>query len=254
MADVNVALPTPTEPWQDRMASDQFDVAAAGGPLWRRLGVGGAILKAQGAICRDLHDGRGLSTYGAGFLMLTLLASSAYGAVVGSFAGWPQAGYATLKFPIVVIGSALMCLPSFYVFQCLSGARLTLAQAATAVLYFSAAAGMLLLAFAPIAWFFTVSTEVTAWRFIVALHFSVSAIAAAFGIGVLNRAERYLACLHPGTALLRRSVLSGWFLLYLIVAAQMAYYLRPLLWPGPFWTGERGLFLEALGPFFSGSR
>lgn len=250
MTDVNVTTP---EPWQARMTSDQFDVTATRGFLWRRLGIGGAILKAQGAISRDLHDGRGLGTYALNFALVTLLGSIAYGAILGSFAGWTQAGYAAVKFPVVVVGSALVCLPSFYVFQCLAGARLTLGQAAASIFYFVAAAAMLLLAFAPIVWFFTVSTQHEAWRFIAVLHFSVAAIAAAFGVAALSKAQRYLAWLHAGELVYSRRVLNGWFVLYLLLAVQMAYYLKPLLSPGPFFTGERGLFLEAL-PFLFGGR
>jgi hypothetical protein len=42
-------------------------------------------------------------------------------------------------------------------------------------------------------------------------------------------------------------MLAAWFLLLLFVSLQMAYTFRPLLQSGPFHTGERGLFTEALG-------
>ena len=38
-----------------------------------------------------------------------------------------------------------------------------------------------------------------------------------------------------------------WFFIVLFVALQMAYYFRPLLIPGPFHSGQRGLFMEGVG-------
>lgn len=233
--------------WLQRWASDQFDIGVAKGGPWSRLRIGGATLKAQGAVCRDLFEGRELATYTANFGLLVLLCSLVYGAIVGSFSGWTQAAAASAKFPIVVLGSAILCLPSFYVFQCLAGARLTLAQSAAAIFYFAAAAGLILLACAPIVWFFTISTEATAWRFVTLLHVGVAAFAAGFGVQCLSRAQRYFEWLRPKETIFHRGTLNAWYALYLILAVQMSYYLRPLLSEGPFFTGERGVFTSAVG-------
>jgi hypothetical protein len=51
-----------------------------------------------------------------------------YGASSGFFAGGAQIGIAAVKAPLIVASSALLCLPSLYVFGLLAGAPLTRAR------------------------------------------------------------------------------------------------------------------------------
>src|SRR5216117_1689373 len=65
---------------------------------------------------------------GAGHLILALLVialfcSLVYGVVVGTFSGGVQLWAAPVKIAAGLIVSALICLPSLYIFSCLSGAQ-----------------------------------------------------------------------------------------------------------------------------------
>lgn len=213
----------------------------------RGFEVIGAILKAQGAVIRELGDARHLGTYLRTLLVASLLFSAAYGAILGLFhPGW-QTLFASAKIAIVVVGTALLCTPTFYVFNSILGSRLSFAQSASIVLLMVASAGLILLAFAPISWLFTMTTGGAV--FLRLFHLVVFGIAIVFGAHVLGVARRYLLYLKPERPAIHTAFLRVWFGIVLIVAFQMAFYLRPILTPGPFHTGDRGIFLEGLKYF-----
>ena len=233
----------PASPLIARLDHDRFDADAE--LRWPRapFAAAGAVLKAQGAVIRDVKEKRRLGGYLGSLLSAAVLFSAAYGAVLGLFQPGLQTLYAALKIPIVVVGTALLCAPTFYVFNSILGSRLSLLQTLCVVLFLAAGAGLVLVAFAPIAWFFTVSTGGV--EFLTILHLGVFLVAALYGIRSLDAGRRYLAWLDASQTAIHGKMLALWFLLVVFVALQMAYYFRPLLVPGPFHQGERGLFIDA---------
>jgi hypothetical protein len=107
----------------------------------------------------------------------------------------------------------------------------------------SAVVSLMLVAFAPIAWFFGVSTGSAG--FLTFLHVTVFVVAAGFGLRTMELARRYFRHLD-GSEAIGPFLLLAWSVLVVLVGLQMAYYVRPILTPGPFFAGERGLFLDAL--------
>ncbi|MBZ0137787.1 MAG: hypothetical protein K8I27_15585 [Planctomycetes bacterium] len=233
-----VAKSNPMRQWLRRWEGDEFRLA---GPL----SVGNGLLRAQGAVARDLLGSRGLNTYIAGCGIITVFASLLYGAILGSVNGAGQVLYAALKFPVVIVGSCAVCLPSFYVFQALTGARLTLQQALASVLMLGAAAGLILLGCAPIAWFFSVSTSDGATTFLGLMHAVIIALSTTFGFHFLARTHRYVAWKY-GERLFDGRVLALWFVLLVMVGAQMAHFIGPLDSGRGLLETERGFFLAAL--------
>lgn len=222
-----------------RLERDEFDSDAAGG-----FAVVGAVLKAQGAVIRDLSAGRNLGRYLWGFFGTVLVFFAAYGAILGMYRPGFQILYSAAKLPIVVLGTAALCTPTFYVFNSILGSRWTFAQTATLVLLFAASSTLIFVAFAPIAWLFTVTTGGA--LFLRILHLAVAAIAVAFGAHVLSVTRKYLSYLDRTQTPVHGGFVVVWLAIVLGVAMQMAWYFRPLIEPGPFHTGERGMFLEAL--------
>jgi hypothetical protein len=225
-------------PWLKRWEDDDFTPR---GPL----NVGAGLLRAQGAVARDLFSDRNLNTYIAGCGLITVFASLLYGAILGSVGGAGQVAYAAIKFPVVIVGACGICLPSFFVFQALTGARLSLRQAVASVLMLGAAAGLILLGCAPIAWFFSVSTTEDAGAFLGLMHAVVIALSTTFGFHFIARTHRYVAWKH-NERLFDGRVLALWFVLLVLVAAQMAHYLGPLDAERGMLETKRGFFLSAL--------
>jgi hypothetical protein len=233
-----------------KLERDEFDAAS----LRQPFSIVGAILRAPGAVLRDLQGERNLGGYLACLALTTILFSAAYGAILGLFQPGLQTLYSAAKLPIVVLGTALLCTPTFYVFNAILGSRFTFRQTLAAVLFLAACAALVLVAFAPIAWFFTVSTR--GEGFLVLLHVAVFLVAAWYGMRFLTTARRYLGYLDATQTPIHGAFLAAWFAIVIFVALQMAWYFRPLLAPGPegpvFHTGQRGLFFEALGPLLRG--
>ena len=105
------------------------------------------------------------------WLLLALAAVPAfalYGLLMGSFSGGAQLLAASVKVSGGALLSALICLPSLYIFACLTGAEVSLRALAGVLSAALALTGLLLLGFAPVAWVFSQSTESIA--FIGTLH------------------------------------------------------------------------------------
>lgn len=230
----------------EKLGRDQFDSDGLARGLLGRFSVAGAVLRAPGAFVRDLRSERNISGYAFSLILTTVLFSAAYGAILGMFQPGLQTAFAAAKLPVVVLGTALMCAPTFYVFNAILGSQFTFRQVLTTVLWLSAAIALVLVAFAPITWFFTISTRGPG--FLGFLHAFVFIVAGIYGIHSLNTARKYLGHLSREQTPIHGGFLCLWFVIVLFVALQMAYYLRPFLEPLPdhrFMLGERGLFLEA---------
>jgi hypothetical protein len=212
----------------------------------RGLSVVAAVLRAPGALIRDLRVERNLTNYALSLVLTTVLFSAAYGAILGLFKPGMQTLFAAAKLPIVVLGTALLCTPTFYVFNAILGSKFSFRQTLTCVLFLSVSVSIVLVAFAPITWFFTVSTQGPG--FLTFLHVLVFLIAALYGLHSLNTARKYLDQLEEDYTPINGAFLFLWSLIVLFVGLQMAYTLRPFLEPlqdGRFMLGERGLFFEA---------
>ena len=163
----------------------------------------------------------------AGQLQLTLvllgiaiLGALAYGLVVGTFTGGDQLWAAPVKIAGGLLISGLICLPSLYIFACLSGAHTRLAEVCGLVAGLLALTTVLLIGFAPVAWVFSQSTESVAAMG--ALHLAFAAIAVGFGMKFLARGFEQLNAQFGGG-------LRVWTLIFVLVLLQMTAALRPIL-------------------------
>lgn len=220
--------------------------------LFGPLSVAGAILKSQETVSRDLAAERNLGGYVSSLFLTSFLFSAGYGAVLGMFQPGLQTLFAAAKLPIVVLGTALLCTPTFYVFNSILGSPLTFPQTSAVVLLMTGSATLILAAFAPIAWFFTVSTGGS--TFLMILHVLIFLIATVYAMRMLGATREALNQVLGTDRSIRSSFLRLWFVIVLFVGLQMAYSFRPFIVEGPFHTGERGLFVESIRDTFRGER
>jgi len=167
-------------------------------------------------------------------LFVSLVCGLGYGAVVGSFSGGVQWWAAPVKIAGGLMVSALICLPSLYIFAGLSGAQVRLAELFGLVAGLLALMTVLLIGFAPVAWIFSQSTESLAWMGF--LHWLFWFIATAFG----------LRFLQAGFAHARAKSNAGffvWVIIFMLVMVQMTTALRPLI-------GTADTFLPTKKEFF----
>lgn len=161
---------------------------------------------------------------GAGHLIVALLliavvCSLVYGVVVGTFSGGTQLWAAPVKIAAGLIISAVICLPSLYIFSCLSGTQARLIEVVGMIAGLLALMTVLLIGFAPVAWVFSQSTESLAAMG--ALHLTFWCIATYFGIRFLSEGFAHLSGKPAG--------LRVWVTIFLLVMVQMSTALRPIV-------------------------
>ena len=137
-----------------------------------------------------------------------------YGVVVGTFSRGPQLWIAPLKI------AAIICLPSLYIFACLSGSRARLSEMAGLVAGLLLLTSFLLFGFAPVAWLFSQSTHSPGWMG--ALHLSFWAVATLFGL-------RFLGAGFAGTQAKSQAGLCVWAVIFVLVCLQLTTALRPII-------------------------
>jgi hypothetical protein len=179
----------------------------------RQAGAGGVI---------------GMMLFGA------LVCSLIYGAVVGSFSMGTQLWAAPLKVAAGLLITAIICLPSLYIFACISGSRAGLREICGLVAGLILLMTLLLLGFAPVAWLFAQSTESVAWMG--ALHLIFWFIATCFGLKFLAQGFSYSQARS-------KAGLVTWIAIFVLVAVQMTTALRPLI-------GKSDTFLPTTKQFF----
>jgi hypothetical protein len=192
-----------------------------------------ALLKFPGRIIHELQN-NWRAALPLWLLSLALLGILAYGVVIGSFSGGTQLWIAPAKIAMGTILSILICLPSLYIFACLSGIDARL-RTVTGVLFAAVSlSALLLIGFAPVAWIFSQSTESVA--FIAALHIGLWAIAIMVGLRLLEAMGHLLG----GAA---RNHLKFWSVIFIVVCLQMMTTLRPIV-------GTSDRFLPSEKKFF----
>ncbi len=164
-----------------------------------------------------------------------------FGAALGSYG---QSGLqilaSAIKVPLLLLGTTLLCFPTFYLLQSVRGSKpLSLGRAAVAQALALLATGVVWGGFAPPLLFLVVSTAQYRLAQLLAL-----VIGAAGGAAGLLRLRRTLgmACEADGVRLCR-DVMSVYVVLFSVVGGQLAWVLRPFIGdPGqPFeWTRHLG--------------
>lgn len=166
--------------------------------------------------------------------VLGMLCAVVYGLVIGSFSGGQQLWAAPLKLGGGLLIAGLICLPSLYIFACLSGSKAKLVEVAGMVCGLILLMTLLLTGFAPIAWVFSQSTNSIVGMGL--LHLMFGLVALFFGMRFLSQGFSWLET--PSNAGLR-----VWMIIFTLVVVQMTTALRPII-------GTAETFLPTQKKFF----
>jgi hypothetical protein len=167
-------------------------------------------------------------------LLVSVVCSLIYGVVAGSFSGGAQWWAAPLKITVGFLISAVICLPSLYIFACLSGSQARLSEMIGLVSGLLMLMTVLLIGFAPVAWLFSQSTNSIAWMGF--LHLMFGFIAALFGL-------RFMQAGFTHSQARSRAGFAVWVIIFMLVMIQMTTALRPII-------GTAKTFLPAEKQFF----
>ena len=201
-------------------------------PIAGIFGAAEAVLRQPRRLTYHLRQPRPGGLIGA-LLFLAVVCALLYGVVVGTFSAGDQLWIAPVKITCGLLFSALICLPSLYIFSCLSGSKARLVEVGGLLAGLLALLTILLVGFAPVALVFSTSTGNLAAMG--TLHLAFGLIATGFG----------LRFLHAGFAQLESRPLGSrfWGILFMLVVLQMTTALRPIL-------GKADTFLPAEKKFF----
>ena len=172
-------------------------------------------------------------------LFIATIGAALYGVVVGTFSGGTQLWAAPLKITGGLLICGVICLPSLYVFACLTGSTARLGDVAGMVAGLLALMTLLLFSFAPVAWVFSQSTESIAAMG--TMHIVFWLIATYFGARFMYRGMARLGARSEGAFFF-------WITLFVFVALQMTTALRPLVGQAKtFLPTEKKFFLQHWG-------
>lgn len=151
-----------------------------------------------------------------------------YGAVMASFTGLApqrlhQLLYVAVKVPMLLLVTFGLCLPSFFVVNTVAGLRDDFSKALRAVTATQACVAVVLACLAPVTVLFYVST--TNYNLALAFNGFIFAVASVSAQIVVRR---YYAPLIRKSSL-HRVMMYFWFFIYIFVAMQMAWVLRPFI-------------------------
>ncbi|MBL7115358.1 MAG: hypothetical protein ISS35_06295 [Kiritimatiellae bacterium] len=153
-------------------------------------------------------------------ISIAMVCMLGYGLVMGMFSGGHQLWAVPAKVCLGLLLSAVICLPSLYIFTCLAGGDQSLSQVASLLMATLALGGILLIGFAPVAWVFSQATNATA--FMGGIHLAFWGIGVLFGLRLLESALSHLSRCNPG-------VFRTWATIFILVVLQMTTTLRPLV-------------------------
>lgn len=167
----------------------------------------------------------------AALLMLTLVFGALYGAVMGSFgfcvSGQPRllayTAMVAFKVPMLLLITFALCLPSFYVINAVLGLHADFPQALRAVAATLACLALVLASLAPVTVFFYFCTGF--YDAAILFNGLMFAVASFTSIIVVRRYYGPLMRANPR----HRGMMAIWFALYIFVAVQMAWTLRPFI-------------------------
>ena len=210
-----IPAPSPANPALQPLGENPDDRL----PIFNIIGAVDAILRQPRRVMYQLRQP------GAGYLVRWMLivaiaCSLLYGLVVGTFSMGTQLWAAPVKITVGLLLSALICLPSLYIFSCLSGSQARLAEMSGLVVGLLMLMTILLVGFAPVAWLFSQSTDSVAWMG--ALHLAFWFVSTVFGL-------RFLGTAFSHSRARSTAGLNTWIVIFVLVALQMTTALRPIV-------------------------
>ncbi len=193
------------------------------------------LLKNPPVIIKAIRENHGSSSLAGKFFLISAFGMLLFGLTLGSFSFGNQLWLAPLKTVLGISFSAMICLPSLYIFTALTGAPLKLPEIVKGLGATLALMAALLLGFTPVLWVFSQSSDSGAFfGFLVLVAWLISFF---FGTSFLFK-------MMNDTETTKKGPLKIWTVIFLLVTLQMSTTLRPLIGSSEhYFTTEKRFFL-----------
>ena len=153
-------------------------------------------------------------------LLLSVICLGIFGLVIGAFSGTEQLWLAPTKIVLGLSFGALICLPSLYIFSCLSGIDVKFQTVFGLLLCAISLLSLLLVGFAPVVWLF--STSSGSILFFGFLCTALWLICLGFGFKLIGKASKHLGMTSSFH-------LKVWMAVFTLVTLQLPTTLRPII-------------------------
>jgi hypothetical protein len=231
-------MPEPNTPPPDAPDSEEAAPARPRVELPADPGVAATfetLLKNPAAVAAALLGGKSGGRLVSNLSLTAVVCLAVFGVVVGAHSAGTQLWAAPLKITVGTFLAGLICLPSLYIFACLSGLDVRFKTVVGLLAAALCLIALLLLGFAPVVWIFSQSTESVAFLGLLVLLFWT--VAAWFGLGLVVKAAE-------AAGVENRSHLVVWIGIFILVAMQMSTSLRPIIGSSDeLLTSEKKFFL-----------
>ncbi|MBI2415597.1 MAG: hypothetical protein HYV33_02970 [Candidatus Kerfeldbacteria bacterium] len=167
----------------------------------------------------------------AELMAVSLLGLASFGLVMGSYIPhwrWPLG--LSWKMIVLLWGSVALCTPALFVFSAIRGSRITLPQLVYLLIGGLATSGIVVLALAPISWFFTWTDTSPGHLILRLMNGGMIAVSLLFGLYLIGQGlyavhQQVKATTPESKAALDIVVI--WLVLLIVVIAQMSAKLGP---------------------------
>ena len=130
-----------------------------------------------------------------------------------------------IKLPALYLITMMICMPTLYFFDVISGSKRTFGQYLALLLACMSIISATLLGFAPISLFFRLSTK--DYNFFRLLNIIIFAVTGFIGISFFYQAMRVVTNEEAEIPKNRNNIMKAWLFLYGFVGSQLAWTLRP---------------------------
>ncbi|WP_413166328.1 actin-binding WH2 domain-containing protein [Capilliphycus salinus ALCB114379] len=148
-----------------------------------------------------------------------------YGLIIGSSSSFLQAVFSGIKLPALYLLTLIICFPTLYFFNVMFGSKQSFEQYLTLLLAAMAEISVLLLGFAPVTFFFMLSTQ--DYQFFKILNVGIFALTGFLGVKFFYDGMQFMCEKDEEGQKLRLSILRFWLILYAFVGSQLGWTLRP---------------------------
>jgi len=202
----------------------QEQLGQSSGKLTKDFAVVETILRDRHQFFEEIREGIGVQQKTRSMVVSTAAFLAVYGAVLGSTHSLIQALSSAAKLPILFLITLAICVPALYVLSVLFGASQRLTQSIALVLSAITVTAVLLLSFAPITFFFMLTTS--GYQFFKLLNVLFFVIAGSLGMVFLSQGVQVVSTSDKQEGVkMRRLLLYVWIVLYAFVGSQMAWSL-----------------------------
>ena len=196
-------------------------VGSRGGDAW-----GINVFRHREELLRALRDGERLPALIRRMATGSFLCATLYGLVLGALIGGWQVLSSPVKLPLVLLGTAGICMTALYVMLALAGERFNWPQVIALALCSVTASALCMAAFLPVTAFWTLCFLGGNRQPIVLVHTAAFTVAGVIGTRFgLEMAGSLFPAPRP------RRVMVVWMWLFGLVAQQMAWIFRPHFHP-----------------------